>query len=264
MSSPGCPPSWRAVGVRCPRAVGAGVRAWGPSTVPFACMPCGGLHAAGVVGHRPGKVAFHRCQERLVSGAVPPPAAQSLGRAARALLPVFPGRGLCWRGDPAAAPQRALLRAGVARCEGGGTPSSEGGGPRRCEGAPGIRRSPSSGCPSVGRGARARRSLAVGAGVWVWVYRPSVGRGPRRGCVWCVWCMCGVCEVLLEAESSRLLPFFQLERTRFFLFCSKLLSVGNHFLECTAKSNYLVIPLEFTLKAFTHSFPKDGFFVPLA
>ena len=38
----GCPPSGRAVGVRFPCAVGAAVRVWGPSTVPLACMPCGG------------------------------------------------------------------------------------------------------------------------------------------------------------------------------------------------------------------------------
>ena len=39
-SSPGCPSSGRAIGVRSPRAAGTGVRAWGPGTVPFACMPC--------------------------------------------------------------------------------------------------------------------------------------------------------------------------------------------------------------------------------
>ena len=32
----------RAVGVRYPRAVGAGVWVWGPNTVPLTCMPCGG------------------------------------------------------------------------------------------------------------------------------------------------------------------------------------------------------------------------------
>ena len=40
--SPDCPPTGRAVGVRHPRAVGAGVWVWGPNTVPLACMPCGG------------------------------------------------------------------------------------------------------------------------------------------------------------------------------------------------------------------------------
>ena len=53
-SSPGCSSSGRAVGVRYPLAVGAAVRAWGPSNVPLACMPYGGLRAAGVVGGLPG------------------------------------------------------------------------------------------------------------------------------------------------------------------------------------------------------------------
>ena len=47
---PGCPPSGRAVGVRYPRAVGAGVRVWGPCTGPVARVPCGGLSATGVAG----------------------------------------------------------------------------------------------------------------------------------------------------------------------------------------------------------------------
>ena len=55
-----------------------------------------------------------------MSGAVPPPAARPLERAARVPRPVCPGRGRCGRVDPAPAPQRAPLRAGVARCGGGG------------------------------------------------------------------------------------------------------------------------------------------------
>ena len=39
--SPDFPPSGRAVGVRHPRAVGAGVRVWGPNNVPLVCIPCG-------------------------------------------------------------------------------------------------------------------------------------------------------------------------------------------------------------------------------
>ena len=93
-------------------------------------MPCAGLRAAGVVGGRPRwGVAFLRCEGRLVSGAVPPLAARPLGRVARVPRPVFPGRGLCWRGDPAAAPQGALLRAVVARC-GARRRASPGGLPR--------------------------------------------------------------------------------------------------------------------------------------
>ena len=52
--SPGCPPSGRAVRVRYPYAVGAGVRVWGSSTVPLACMPCGGCVPRGWWGAVPG------------------------------------------------------------------------------------------------------------------------------------------------------------------------------------------------------------------
>ena len=48
--SPDCPPTWRAVGVRYPRAVGAGVWVWGPNTVPLARMPCGGCVPRGWCG----------------------------------------------------------------------------------------------------------------------------------------------------------------------------------------------------------------------
>ena len=52
--SPDCPPTGRAVGVRYPRAVGAGVLVWGPNTVPLACMPCGGCVPRGWWGGVPG------------------------------------------------------------------------------------------------------------------------------------------------------------------------------------------------------------------
>ena len=69
-----------------------------------------------------------------MSGAVPPPAARPLGRASRVPRPVCPGCGRCGRGDPAPAPQRAPLRAGVARCWGGGRASPAGAAFRGCEG----------------------------------------------------------------------------------------------------------------------------------
>ena len=74
----------------------------------------------------PGGAAFRRCEGRLVSGAVPPPAARLPERAARVPRPVCPGCGRCGRVDPAPAPQRAPLRAGVARCGGGGRASPGG------------------------------------------------------------------------------------------------------------------------------------------
>ena len=51
---PECPTSGRAVEVRHPRAGGAVVRVWGPSTVPLACMPCGGCVPRGCWGAVPG------------------------------------------------------------------------------------------------------------------------------------------------------------------------------------------------------------------
>ena len=109
-----------------PGAVDAGV--WTQHR-PHSVRPCGpALLAVGVAEGRPlGGGAFHRCEGRLVSGAVPPPAARPPERAARVPRPACPGRGRCGRGDPAPAPQRAPLRAGVARCGGGGRASPGGG-----------------------------------------------------------------------------------------------------------------------------------------
>ena len=106
----------------------------GPTLSPWpACpveVPCRG----GGQGPFPGGMACHRCEGRLVSGAVHPPAARPLERAAWVPRPVCPGCGRCGRGDPAPAPQRAPLRAGVARCEGGGRASPGGGAFHHCEG----------------------------------------------------------------------------------------------------------------------------------
>ena len=52
--SPDCPPTGRAVGVRHPPAVGAGVWVLGPNTVPLPCMPCGGIVPRGWWGAVPG------------------------------------------------------------------------------------------------------------------------------------------------------------------------------------------------------------------
>ena len=79
--SPDCPPIGRAVGVRHPHAVGAGMWVWGPIISRLACMPCGGCVPRGWRGAFPGGVACHCCEGRLVSGAVHPPAALPLGQA---------------------------------------------------------------------------------------------------------------------------------------------------------------------------------------
>ena len=112
----------------------------------------------------PGGGAFHRCEGRLVSGAAPPPAARPPERAARVPRPVCPGCGRCGRVDPAPAPQRAPLRAGVARCGGGGRASPGGAAFHRCEGrlVPGAVPPPAARLPE--RAARVPRPVCPGCG----------------------------------------------------------------------------------------------------
>ena len=98
----------------------------GPTLSPWPACPVGAACRGGGGGPSPGGVACHRCEGRLVSGAVPPPVARPLERAARVPRPVCPGCGRCGCGDPAPASQRAHLRAGVARCGGGGRASPGG------------------------------------------------------------------------------------------------------------------------------------------
>ena len=120
-------PPERAARFRDPRVPGAVDAGSGPSTGPTACALAG--RRCSLWGWRkgvPGGGAFHRHEGCLVSGAVPPPAARPPERAARVPRPACPGCGRCGRVDPAPAPQRAPLRAGVARCGGGGRASPGG------------------------------------------------------------------------------------------------------------------------------------------
>ena len=91
----------------------------GPTLSPWPACPVGAACRRGGGGPSPGGLACHRCEGRLVSGPVPPPAVHPLGRVARVPRPACPGCGRCGFGDPAPAPQRAPLRAGIARCGGG-------------------------------------------------------------------------------------------------------------------------------------------------
>ena len=121
--TPDYPPSGRAAGAHYPLAVGAGgVRAWGPVTNPTAraLARCGG-------GMRvPGGGASCLGMGRPGSGALPPPTACPLGGLPGPTTRRLWVRGGCGRGDPSSTPQRALLRAGFARC-GGGTRAPGGG-----------------------------------------------------------------------------------------------------------------------------------------
>ena len=69
-------------------------RVWGcggPTLSPWHAGPVGAACRGGGGGPSPGGVACHRCEGRLVSGAVPPPAAHPLERAAGVPRPCVPG-----------------------------------------------------------------------------------------------------------------------------------------------------------------------------
>ena len=100
----------------------------GPALSPWLACPAGAACREGCGGPSLGGMACHRFEGRLVSGAVPPTAARALGWAAGVPRPVGPWCGRCGRGDLTPAPQRAPLRAGVARFGGGGR-ASPGGSP---------------------------------------------------------------------------------------------------------------------------------------
>ena len=86
-----------------------------------------------------------------------------LGACGRGPLPTSCWRGRRGRGDPSSTPQRALLRAGFARCW-GGTGAPRVGRLLPLCGASGVGRSPTPDRPSLRRAAVARYPLAVGAG----------------------------------------------------------------------------------------------------
>ena len=88
-----------------PRSLAPSGVLWGGASSPgsslggLACTPCGGCVPRGWWGAVPGGgVACHCCEGRLVSGAVPPPTARHLGRAAGVPRPVCPGCSRCGRG----------------------------------------------------------------------------------------------------------------------------------------------------------------------
>ena len=99
-----------------------GVRAWGPVTNRTARWLCAlwGRHE----GARGGRL-LPGCGASGV-GRSPTPDCPPSGRAAGARYPLAVDAGGCGRGDPSPTPQRALLRAGFARC-GGGTRVPRGG-----------------------------------------------------------------------------------------------------------------------------------------
>ena len=147
----------------------------GPTLSPWPACPVGAACCGGGGGPSPGMVACHRCEGRLVSGAVPAPAARPLERAARIPRPVCPGCCRCGCGDPAPAPRRAPLRAGVAR-RGGGGGASPGELPSAVVRGVWGQALPLPRLPALWAGCRGSLAMCCGR---------------RCGCVRCVWCLCG-------------------------------------------------------------------------
>ena len=104
-------------------------------------------------------------------GCSPTPDCPPSGRAARAHYPLAVGAGGCGRGDPSPNPQRALLRAGFARC-GGGMTVPGGGAPCLDVGRPGSGALP----PPT---ARPLGGLPGPTTDWLWV-RGGSGVGTRH------------------------------------------------------------------------------------
>ena len=164
LSDPRLPALW--AGCRGPLPTGCGcwgVRAWGPVTNPTAralsTLLCAlwGRHE----GARGGRL-LPGCGASGV-GRSPTNDCPPSWRAAGAHYPLAAGAGGCGRGDPSPTPQRALFRAGFARC-GGGTRAPGGGRLLPGCGASGVGRSPTPDCPPSGRAVGAHYPLAVGAG----------------------------------------------------------------------------------------------------
>ena len=178
LSQPRLPALW--AGCRGPLHTGCGcggVRAWGPVTNPTARALASWLCAlwGRHEGARGGRL-LPGCGASGVRHSLTPDWPPS-GRAAGAHYPLAVGAGGCGRGDPSPTPQRALFRAGFARC-GGGTRAPGGWRLLPGCGASGVGRSPTHDCPPSGRAAGAHYPLAVGAG--------GCGRGdlsptPQRG-----------------------------------------------------------------------------------
>ena len=168
LSHPRPPALW--VGCRGPLPTGCGcggVRAWGPVTNPTArALACcgGGMRVPGGGGLLPG------CGASGV-GRSPNPDCPPSGRAAGAHYPLAVGAGGCGRGHPSPTPQRALLRAGFARC-GGGMRVPGGGASCLGLGRPGSGALPS---PT----ARPLGGLPGPTTHWLWV-RGGAGLGTRH------------------------------------------------------------------------------------
>ena len=147
------------------------VRAWGPSTSPTASALAG--RRCSLWGWRkgvPGGGAFHHCEGRLRSGAVPPPTARPLNGLLGSTTRVLWAR-VCGCGGPTPSPWPACPVAAACR-GGGGGPSPGGMACHRCEGRLVSDAVP----PSVAR--PLERAAGVPRPVWTGCGRCGLGDPP--------------------------------------------------------------------------------------
>ena len=176
-----------------------GVRAWGPAINPTAralasrlCAPSGRHEGAR------GGCLVPGCGASGV-GRSPTTDCPSFGACGRGSLPTGCACGGRGRGDPSPNPQRALLRAGFARCEGGTTAPGGGCLLPECR-ASGVGRSPSPHRPSFGACGQGPLPNGFGCG--------GCGRGdpsptPQRALA--TW-LCALWGRLEGVQEGRLLP----------------------------------------------------------
>ena len=139
-----------------------GVRAWEPVTNPSARSCELALCAVGAARGHPGGPLLPGCGVSGV-GRSPNPDRPSIGACGRSLLSSGCRCGGSWRGDLSPTKQRALLRAGFARCR-GSSRAPRGGAPCLAVGRPGSGALPApTACP-LGRAAGAHYPLAASAG----------------------------------------------------------------------------------------------------
>ena len=166
-------PLGRAAGVPGPVCSGCGRCGRGdPAPAPqLAPLWAGDARRGGGGIASPGGGSVCRCEGSLGSGAPPPPAARPLDGLPGPTTHWLWVRGGCGRRDPSPTPQRALLRAGFARCR-GGTRAPGGGASCLGVGRPGSGALPT---PT----ARPLGGLPGPTTHWLWV-RGDAGVGTRH------------------------------------------------------------------------------------
>ena len=157
------PPTW----LEAARSLWGGCGRGDPSPTPQRALLRAGFARSGSGMRVPGGGRLLPGCGASGDGRSPPPDHSFFRACGRGPIPTGCGCGGCGRGDPSPTPQRALLRAGFARC-GGGTRAPGGGASCLGVGRPGSGALPPPTTRPFGRAAGAHYPLAVGAGVRAW------------------------------------------------------------------------------------------------